>query len=103
MARKQKTRRAAEFGDFQTPEPLAGQVCALLARTSRKPASVVEPTCGEGSFLLAALEQYPGVQQAIGLDINEQYIERLRSELRRRGQRVKPRVLLRVLFQFFCD
>ena len=53
-----------EFGDFQTPAALAGDVCALLARAMPHPASIVEPSCGTGAFLVAALRRFPKAKAA---------------------------------------
>lgn len=94
-----KTRQTAEFGDFQTPESLARQVCALLARTGCRPASIVEPTCGLGAFLIAALQQYPDVERAVGLEINPRYVQSARAALRRRGLAGKTKVLQKDFFQ----
>ena len=58
MARKAR----GEFGDFQTPEYLAQRVCEVLHRQSILPATVVEPTCGSGSFLRAAVSAFSGVR-----------------------------------------
>jgi hypothetical protein len=69
-----------EFGDFQTPEPLARQVCAMLQQRGIIPDVVVEPTCGIGSFLVAAAESFP---QALlfGWDINSGHVEKTRVSL----------------------
>jgi hypothetical protein len=67
-----------EFGDFQTPINLAREVCSLVARTGFRPASVLEPTCGIGSFLQAALETFPDVSRVLGFEINQQYVEHAR-------------------------
>lgn len=69
-----------EFGDWQTPKPLAGEVLALLARDGYAPASVVEPTCGEGSFLSAAARQFPGAK-LVGFEISEAYAAKARDNL----------------------
>lgn len=74
-----KTKEKAEFGDFQTPEALAAQICALLARLDCKPASLIEPTCGEGNLLFAALNQLPTVSRAIGMDISPAYVAAAQS------------------------
>lgn len=71
-------KRKVEFGDFQTPINLARQVCTLVSRTGFRPASVLEPTCGTGSFLRAALETFPDVSRVLGLEINKQYVEHAR-------------------------
>ncbi len=70
-----------EFGDFQTPVSLARQVCLLIARTGFRPASVLEPTCGVGSFLCAALETFPEAKRVLGFEINQQYVEQARSRV----------------------
>jgi hypothetical protein len=66
MARDKNTK--IEFGDFQTPRSLARDVCSVIARTGFSPASVIEPTCGRGAFLLAALEAFPKASHFLGVD-----------------------------------
>ena len=46
-----------------------------------KPASIIEPTCGRGSFLLAAREGFPEARQLVGADINTLHLERCRHFL----------------------
>jgi hypothetical protein len=75
----------AEFGDFQTPLSLAGDICALLLRRGVKPASVVEPNCGTGSFVLASLENFPTAKRAIAVDINAEHVATLQSVLEERS------------------
>jgi hypothetical protein len=79
-----KSNAKIEFGDFQTPLALAKEVCGLLRRRGLVPEFVLEPTCGEGAFLLAAAEIFP---HAIlrGWDINRAYVERAAVQLRRAG------------------
>lgn len=74
MVSTSKSKQRTEFGDFQTPTELARDICALLARRGIAPESIVEPTCGKGSILAAALEQFPHVKRAMGLDINAEYV-----------------------------
>jgi hypothetical protein len=76
-----KTAQKAELGDFQTPVSLARAISKLLEREGLAPAAVVEPTCGTGSFLLAALEQFPGITKGLGLEINPSHIAAARSAL----------------------
>lgn len=70
-----KERDIWQYGDFQTPRALAEEVCAVLARRSLIARAVVEPTCGKGSFLAAALKQFPQAHPILGVDINPAYIE----------------------------
>ncbi len=63
-----------EFGDFQTPITLARKVCSIITRSGFYPASILEPTCGKGSFLKASLEIFPGVARVLGFEINPHYV-----------------------------
>ncbi len=77
-----KTRRKAEFGDFQTPPSLAKKVCLLLKELGCAPVSILEPTCGEGSFIAASLETFDISISVTGFDINSDYINTLSEEFR---------------------
>jgi hypothetical protein len=80
-----KSRRRAEFGDFQTPTDLANRVCRFLFEQGVRPASIVEPTCGEGNFLLTAIEHFESTVKAVGIEINLTYVERARGRLATRA------------------
>ena len=69
-----KTRAATEYGDFQTPYELATLSVDLLVRLGIKPRSILEPTCGRGSFLAAASEAFPDVSTVVGIDINPEHV-----------------------------
>lgn len=95
------------FGDFQTPPALAAAVCARLAgtlgpvpgsktrrsnaktpRTPRRspgpkpePATIVEPTCGRGVFLVAAHAAFPSTMHLAGADINARHLAAARRAL----------------------
>src|ERR1017187_2337692 len=72
--------RAIEYGDFQTPPELCSEVCHLLKASGVKPKSIVEPTCGRGSFVLAALEIFK-TADIIGVDINAEYLTYLKGKI----------------------
>jgi hypothetical protein len=78
MARKSKAR--AEFGDFQTPDALARAVLSAVQKFGFSPETVIEPSCGCGSFLQAAADAYPAAR-LIGLDINAAYLAAARARL----------------------
>ncbi len=82
-AGRTKTKRRIEFGDFQTPRELSGKICALLERKGIHPASILEPTCGTGSFLVSACEVFPTAQAILGIDINESYIASAKTAMSR--------------------
>jgi len=76
-----KRRSKVEFGDFQTPPPLAGAICELLLQRRVKPLSVVEPNCGKGSFVIACLERFKSISRLVATDINPSYIASLKRSL----------------------
>lgn len=79
MARKEKDKW--EFGDFQTPLPLAEAAMAVLRRFGISPKAILEPTCGKGAFLLAAIHTFPEVTCFIGVDINKKYLKELQHQV----------------------
>lgn len=74
-------KRRIEFGDFQTPDDLALEVCRRLAVLGIRPDAVVEPTCGIGAFVLAAAKVFSDARDIAGFEINDGYLEILRSRL----------------------
>ena len=63
-----------QFGDFQTPDNLARDVAQTLRVNHQiSPEVVIEPSCGKGAFLRAALNVFRD-SKIIGLDINGEYI-----------------------------
>jgi len=74
-------KQKVEFGDFQTPDDLATELCQYLARLGIRPAVVVEPTCGVGAFVVAALECFPSVRKVIGVEVNPSYLTALSERL----------------------
>jgi hypothetical protein len=73
--------RKVEFGDFQTPEALAFDIVEFLRKSGIRPAILIEPTCGKGSFVFAAIEKFPSIQQVIAYDINEEYIKYVSAKI----------------------
>ncbi len=71
-----------EFGDFQTPIDLADEVCSLLSKLNIRPRTIIEPSCGDGSFLEAAARVYGVGSHYFGFDINPDYIARAERRMR---------------------
>jgi len=68
-----------EFGDFQTPLPLAQALVKTLP--VRAWARILEPTCGIGNFLRAAVDVFPEAD-AVGVETQEHYVAKARSVAR---------------------
>jgi len=79
MARKEQNKWV--YGDFQTPLPLAETAMSALQCFGINPKTILEPTCGKGTFLLAALHAFPEVTHFIGVDINKQYLQELQHQV----------------------
>lgn len=70
-----------EFGDFQTPDGLALDICQRLAEMGIRPDMVIEPTCGIGAFVVAACKAFPEAREVRGFEINGSYLDTLRGKL----------------------
>ncbi len=68
-----RTHREVEFGDFQTPDELAFRICKVLHRLGVSPHSIVEPTCGTGSFLRSSIVAFPQCPSFLGFEVNPEY------------------------------
>lgn len=74
-------RNKIEFGDFQTPDTLAQSVCIKLFSLGISPNVIIEPTCGIGSFVLAAISVFPFINEIYGFDVNSSYLDILKKRL----------------------
>lgn len=70
-----------EYGDFQTPWELSYKICELLYQKGIRPQAIIEPTCGQGHLLIAAMEWFDSVKVILGYDINDRYIEQVKNQL----------------------
>ncbi len=66
------------YGDWQTPKALALAICKEHSNYYGSPDIVIEPTCGMGTFVLAALEIYPDLSELHAIEINERYTSSLK-------------------------
>lgn len=73
-----KDRDVWQYGDFQTPVALATEVCSVLKRLGADAPAVLEPTCGKGAFLVAAVSQFPDRRVLLGVEINPDYVAEAR-------------------------
>jgi hypothetical protein len=63
-----------ELGDFQTPSSLARRIVQLLISRGVAPRTVVEPTCGRGSFVEASLTGFRAPVSVVAYDVNPDYV-----------------------------
>ncbi|MFV1964267.1 MAG: hypothetical protein ACC628_02500 [Pirellulaceae bacterium] len=81
-----------EFGDFQTPDELAGRVCRMLRRRGVRPRTILEPTCGSGAFLCEAGRVFSDAEAIVGSDLNAAYIREAQSRLEQVSTKAHTRV-----------
>lgn len=74
-----KSQKIAEYGDFQTPNELAFRVAQIVKSHDVFPSTIIEPTCGKGNFIAAAIETFPGLEKILGLEINRTYFSDLKK------------------------
>ena len=67
----EEPRRA--YGDYQTAIDLAVRV-AERVDIAQLPSFMLEPTCGKGNFILAALQRFESLRQIIAIEIYKPYI-----------------------------
>ena len=79
------TRRAR--GDWQTPARLARAVLAKVIDGRPLPRTILETTCGEGAFLVAAAELAPRAR-LLGWDIDRRHVRKARRTLAGTGATV---------------
>ena len=96
-ARPAGRRRRVVYGDFQTPPELAEAVCQLLDGLG--PATIIEPTCGTGTILAAAVRRFPAVRQAIGFDIDAGYVVQANERLSQIQTRARIEVRVNDFFE----
>jgi hypothetical protein len=63
-----------EYGDFQTNEMLANEATLFLTSKSISPRIIVEPTCGKGNFIIAALHNFSKLEKIFGIEIYKPYV-----------------------------
>lgn len=79
-----------DAGDFQTPPDLARRACARLAGEGISPVAIIEPSCGSGTLVAAAIETFPDVASITCVEIQERhewaFKARMLDMLHRRGR-----------------
>ena len=64
-----------EYGDYQTNNELAESAVKLFKdKYKLNPKLIIEPTCGQGSFIMASLKHFTKTEKIIGIDIYKPYL-----------------------------
>lgn len=63
-----------EYGDFQTNPTLADSVVKHLIKSKVDPDVVIEPTCGVGNFIIAAVKNFHNLKWVYGVEIYKPYL-----------------------------
>ena len=63
-----------EYGDFQTNQFLAQKVVDYTFSKTSNFEFILEPTCGKGNFLLAAIKQSKSLKKVVGVEIYQPYV-----------------------------
>lgn len=69
------------YGDFQTNGNLADSVVRYLHDEGVSPEFVLEPTCGKGRFIIAALKQFKTIKKIVGIEIYYPYVWETKFEI----------------------
>jgi methylase of polypeptide subunit release factors len=70
-----------EYGDYQTPAWFADKVCQYLAdNLELNPSTIIEPTCGLGSFIQSCLTHFPQAEIK-AIEINPEYISKAKTDI----------------------
>ena len=75
-----------EYGDWQTNLPLAVSVCEQIKAQGIRPQVIVEPTCGQGNFIIAALLTFDSIEDVYGIEIYKPYLDVLKEKLQKFGK-----------------
>ena len=75
--------KKGEYGDWQTNLTLAISVCEQLKAQGIRPQVIVEPTCGQGNFIIAALHTFDTIEDVYGIEIFKPYLDVLKDRLQK--------------------
>lgn len=70
-----------DYGDWQTSYDFARSVCLYLKSRGVAPDVIVEPTCGIGNFIAAAIDVFGTIGKVYGVEISKRYISQTEQRL----------------------
>lgn len=78
---KKKSEIKNDLGDFQTPSSLADKICLSLKEKGINPMILLEPTCGEGNFVISALKTFDNLRYIYCVDVQPKYEQILNQKI----------------------
>lgn len=93
---KEKSIIREGYGDWQTSYEFAKSVCLYLKSRGITPEVIVEPTCGIGNFIAAAIDVFDTIQKVYGVEIFNGHI--CQTEQRLRDYRNRNRIVYYKLY-----
>ena len=63
-----------QYGDYQTNNALASSVVNYVFKKHEKVDFLLEPTCGRGNFIVAAIKKYKTLTKIVGIEIYFPYV-----------------------------
>jgi hypothetical protein len=63
-----------EYGDFQTNTELSINIAQYLKQNSVNPKIIIEPTCGNGNFIIASLRTFNKIEKVFAVEIYKPYV-----------------------------
>ena len=69
------------YGDYQTNASLAKKVAKYAFSKMKGIEFVLEPTCGEGSFILATIKNVKTLKKIVGVEIYEPYVRKTKFKI----------------------
>lgn len=88
MSESIEKKKRAEYGDWQTNLPLAISICEHIKSQGIRPQVIIEPTCGQGSFIIAALLTFDTIEDVYGIELYKPYLDVLEDKLKVFGKRL---------------
>ncbi len=71
------------YGDWQTSYEFAKSVCLYLKDRGITPDVIVEPTCGIGNFIIAAIDVFDTIKKVYGIELSQDYICQTEQKIQR--------------------
>ena len=95
--------KKSEYGDWQTNLQLAISICEHIRNQGVRPQVIIEPTCGQGNFIIAALLTFDSIEEVYGIEIYKPYLDVLKEKLQKFGnslEKVKIHLYHESVFDF---